>query len=162
VPKWQEVEFDYRPIRTPEYVTVVLDPDDEIAEITDANNVFTALVGGRTQELAPPVLLAFEPSSVAPGDSLDAVGRSFRDPVAVLESEIVSSNLAATYVGPSRLSIQVASDAPEGTYLVSVRNPDGQTSNIMPLTVSSDEPPPTPTGQAPTARIFLPATFRNE
>jgi hypothetical protein len=164
-PRWLEVTFDHRPAETPSYVTVVLDPEETIPEITEVNNVFTALIGGRTVDFPPPMLVSLDPNVVGPGGEVAATGRFFRDGIAVLESESESSNLEVEFVDRQHLIIRVARDAPEDAYLVSVRNPDGQVSNLLPLRVSTEAPTPTPKPSAsPEPRstlIYLPAAFKD-
>ncbi len=158
VPKWQEVRISYLPPGLPREITVVLDPDERIPEVTEANNVATAVIGGAAPDYPPPMLLSIEPSTVLPGGEVRLTGRNFRAGIVALESESPSRRLTATLKDEDELIVAVDPSTPDATYLVSVRNPDGLQSNLLPLTVSREPRTPTPTPTVRPARqvIYLP------
>jgi hypothetical protein len=148
VPKWVDVPFPYRPSSVPMEITVALVIGDDVREITKVNNGATAFIGGRTPDYPPPMLLQLDPIEVAPGDTVAVTGRYFRDGLVVLESESVGDNLSGEFVDAGHLTVTVKAEAPEGIHLVSVRNPDGLQSNLLPLKVTIGGPQPTPTRTA--------------
>jgi hypothetical protein len=162
VPRTEIVRFDNRPSGRQQLVTVELDPEDALDEITEVNNIATAVVGGRAPDYSPPMLIELDPSVASPGDSVRVGGRHFREGIEALSWESPTTDMEATYVDGQSLILQTAPEADVGVYLVSVRNVDGLQSNLLPLRLTRDTPGPTPspTGLPRQHVIYLPAGYR--
>ncbi|MHC4340110.1 MAG: hypothetical protein ACYSX0_07860 [Planctomycetota bacterium] len=134
VPRSQTLPFTWLSASLPAFVTVVLDP---IQEITLENNVATARVGGGAPGLPPPMLASIQPLTVAAGGEALLHGKNFVDGAAALASESASSLFTAVFLSSEQMRLQVSAVAPPGIHLISLRNPDGKKSNLLPLTVTN-------------------------
>ena len=61
------VTLPWTPSSLPQYVTVVLDPAGDIAEVTELNNTVTVLIGGTVPTFPPPMILELAPNSIEAG-----------------------------------------------------------------------------------------------
>jgi hypothetical protein len=136
VPRSVTVVFPHAPARLPASVSVVVDPADGVAEITEENNRAIARIGAESADPPPPMLTGFSSSTVAPGTDVILFGKHFQAGLEVFASEEPTPHLAVTNTGPGSVKLTVAPGAPPGVHLVSVVNPDGRRSNLLPLQVT--------------------------
>ncbi|MHC4548751.1 MAG: hypothetical protein ACYTEZ_08225 [Planctomycetota bacterium] len=134
VPRSQTLQVAYAPASLPVLVTVVVDP---IQEITHRNNVVTARVGGPAPDLPPPMLASIQPLAVAAGGEVALHGKNFVDGAVALASESVSSLFTAVFLDGGQMTLEVSAGAPTGVHLISLKNPDGKKSNLLPLAVTN-------------------------
>jgi len=112
---------------------------NDLGNVVDSDTIRITSTGGWNA----PVIESIEPSSAAAGDRIAINGREFHDGVTVtfhasgdragesVEFDEVSS--------PGTIQVTVPLAVPDGVATVEVRNLDGQTSNLYPLTIV---PPP--------------------
>jgi hypothetical protein len=147
VPRSLEVRFEFAPESLPREVTVVLDPEGQHAEVTEVNNVATAVIGGQAPQYPPPMILSMEPLRASPGERVAILGKHFRQGATALAWQAPTEWLTLTVLDSERALLEVSAQAPAGAYPTSVRNPDGQESNLMPLRIESS---------GPTGVVFVP------
>jgi len=133
-----------------------VDPQDFVYEITEVNNGATVLIGGTAPSYPPPMLLQLDPAATTPGGTVTVRGRNFQPGVIALASDAPTPWLAATFLDAQTLSLAVDPLAPPAVYLFSVRNPDGKSSNLLPLTVAG---PPDTVRPAEVAGLRLARNF---
>ena len=133
VPRSETVTIPYEPGALPVAVTVVVAPT---AEITHENNVATAWIGGAAPDLPPPMLLALSPLSAPAGSEVEVLGAGLQAGATALSSESASPALALDVHDAEHATLRLGAALPAGVQLVSVRNPDGKQSNLLPLTVT--------------------------
>jgi hypothetical protein len=136
VPRFEEVRIAYVPSATPAAVTIVIDSENAVDEITEENNVASAWIGGAVPDQPPPMILGFESTVTMPGSSIELVGRNMLPGVEVRVSESPTSDIVLTWVDSEHATLEIDLTAPPGLYLVSLENPDGKRSNLVPLTVA--------------------------
>ncbi|MFQ5459388.1 MAG: hypothetical protein ACE5EL_01200 [Anaerolineae bacterium] len=119
-------------------------------EITEANNVVTAVIGGDGPDYPPPMLIAADPLRVLPGQAISITGRNLMVRADALAFGAAVPWLAVDVVGDAAAVLTVAMGAPEGVAPISLHNPDGQESNPLPITITSSGPAPGP-------RLYLPS-----
>jgi hypothetical protein len=135
VPRWIDVFLPYTPPELPVELTAALDPSDALLEVTEFNNSATATIGGTLPEYPPPMVTALTPAEVHAGSQVTLDGRNFRPGLIALAAQSLTSHFAATFQDDTRVLVTVAPMAPDGLTLLSVANPDGQQSNVLPLRV---------------------------
>jgi len=135
MPRYVDLTFPYAQ-SAPEQVTVVLELQSAL-EITRANNSATAWVGAPVADPPPPMLISAEPSPVSAGQTVRLTGRNFQAGLAVMESEAPAPDLELEFLDSKTLELTLPADLPAGVLLLSVENPDGKGSNLLPLWVTA-------------------------
>jgi hypothetical protein len=135
VPQWLDILMPFTPPQLPMELTAILDPADALAEVTELNNTATATIGGALPEYPPPVLTALTPTDVLAGSQVTLDGRNFRPGLTALAAQSPTPHFTATFVDATRALLTVSPTAPDGVALLSVANPDGHQSNVLPLHV---------------------------
>lgn len=118
-------------------LTVVLDPNQTLNQITDANDIVTVWIAGEGPNGQPPMLIGLAPNPSAKGTLVTLTGQQFLSTSLVLLDQDGSSPLGITFIDNTQIVVQLPVGLAPGVHLVSVVNPDGQTSNLLPLTLSS-------------------------
>ncbi|MHC4470247.1 MAG: CARDB domain-containing protein [Planctomycetota bacterium] len=136
VPRSATAVFSHVPADLPASVTVVVDPEGAVAEITEENNRAAARIGGEIADPPPPMLTGLSSTTVAAGGEVEITGKHFEDGIVALVSEAPTTLLSVDLSDAEHLTATVAASAPPGVYLVSVENPDGKRSNLVPLTAT--------------------------
>lgn len=139
IPRFEELDFDLAPEELPAAVTIVVDALDEVPEITEENNRATAWLGGAAPDSPPPMILSLAPDVVAPGGEVALTGRNLLEGVEVRAGERPTARIAITRIDGERATLTVDPGAPAGLYLVSLENPGGARSNLVPLAVGEME-----------------------
>ena len=134
VPRYVDLIFSYAP-SGPEQITVVLEMQPTL-EITMANNSATAWVGAPVADPPPPMLISAEPSPAYAGQTVRLTGRNFQVGLALMESEAPAAGIGVDYLDPETLELILPADLSAGVLLLSVENPDGKGSNLLPLSVT--------------------------
>lgn len=127
--------FPYVPSTLPAQLTVWVDPNDTIDEVTELNNVVTAVVGGPSPELAPPMIVALSPTTAIAGSTLTVDGKNLQPSLLVLDSEQITSDFTVIFVSDVEAQVIVGSGASAGIHLLSLVHPDGKVSNMLPVEV---------------------------
>ena len=135
VPRWLDVFVPFNPPQLPMELTAMLDPADTLLEVTEQNNTATAVIGGLAPEYPPPMLTGLVPTEVLAGGQVTVLGRNFRPGLIPLQAQSPAPYLSVAFVDESHAVLTVAPTAPDGIALVSVANPDGRQSNVLPLRV---------------------------
>jgi len=135
VPKALTVAIPYGGGAPPITVTVTVDPDDNVQEITEENNRVTATPGAGAPP--PPMLFGLSPARVAPGGRVTITGKNLGAGLTLYSAEAQTGFFSIRTALEERLELFVATDAPPGTYLLSVRSSDGLGSNLLPLIVEN-------------------------
>ena len=133
VPRSETVTIPHEPAVLPAAVTVVVEP---VQEITHENNAATAWIGGAAPDLPPPMLIALTPLTAPAGSAISVQGAGLQVAATALSSESASPDLELEVHDAERATLQLDPALPAGVYLVSVRNPDGKKSNLLPLTIT--------------------------
>lgn len=142
--------FPFAPATLPAQVTVKVDPYGAIDEVTELNNTVTAWVGGASAELPAPMMVELSPTATTAGAQLTVDAKNLQLGLQVLDFEQPSGDFTVTFVSATQARISVGSAAASGTHLLSLVNPDGKTSNVLPLEVvvvaplAASAPPPPP------------------
>ncbi len=134
VPRSTEVRFPFT-AGGPTTVTVFVDGRELVDEINEENNLTTAIIAGTSAELDPPMIADLVPAVTTVGGTITVEGDNFQSGITVLESEGPTTDLSITFVDAQTLTLTVSGAASAGTYIVSLENPDGQRSNLVPLVV---------------------------
>ena len=134
MPRSETVSFRYAPVYLPRAVTVVLGHAG--GQITDENDVATAWIGGAEPDLPPPVLIGLEPVTVLAGGQVALTGRELQPGIVALLSDAPTGLLVVDRLDAESATLQVDASLPAGVHLISLRNPDGRKSNLLPLTVT--------------------------
>jgi len=132
VPRWTEVMVPLHPAGEPEGIRVTVVPVAD--EITTANNTATAWIASGTAELPAPLIGKALVLEGRIGDLIDLEGKNLRPGLTMLASEAPTTDFLILYREPGLATIQIATSKP-GVYLLSVKNPDGKRSNLIPITV---------------------------
>jgi hypothetical protein len=134
-PRWTDVFVPFTPPQLPMELTAVLDPADTLLEITELNNCVTAAIGGAMPDYPPPMLLALTPTEVTAGSAVELAGRNLRPGLSAWSSQSPTADFTMIFLDDRRALLHVAPTAPDGLALISVANPDGDQSNVLPLRV---------------------------
>jgi hypothetical protein len=140
IAKTTVISFDAPSITGPTTVSVVIDSETLVDEITEVNNRTTGLVAGTAAALPAPMVTALTPQDAAPGDTILMTGKNFQTGLSIMASESPTSILSVVSITADTVTLKIAASAPESTLLVSVVNPDGKKSNLLPLYVACDGP----------------------
>jgi hypothetical protein len=116
-------------------LTVALDPSGTLLEVTELNNVAIAEIGGAAPDYPPPMLLGLAPTEVLAGSQVALDGRNFRPGLIALSAQSPAPYLTATFTDNAHARLIVSPTAPDGIALVSLANPDGRQSNVLPLRI---------------------------
>jgi hypothetical protein len=81
------------------------------------------------------MLTGLAPTEVLAGSQVTLDGRNFRPGLIALAAQSPTPHFAATVQDETRALVTVAPIAPDGLALLSVANPDGRQSNVLPLRV---------------------------
>jgi hypothetical protein len=82
------------------------------------------------------MLLALDPVEIPRAGLTDLIGRNLREGASLLVSESPTGEFAVQRLEPGRMVLTADAGTAPGVYLISVRNPDGQQSNLLPLRVT--------------------------
>ena len=82
------------------------------------------------------MIASLDPGSVVAGGSIEVEGKFFDPATVVLVSGLPTTFFTASVGSATELTIQVDPSTPTGSYLVSLQNPDGAESNIVPIQVN--------------------------
>jgi len=117
-------------------VTVVVDPNQVLTQITDANDTVTVWIAGDGPDGAPPMLISASPDPATSSSLVTLSGKQLLATSVVILDQDPSAPLPITFVDDSQIVVQLPAGLPAGIHLFSVQNIDGQISNPLPLTIS--------------------------
>jgi hypothetical protein len=81
------------------------------------------------------MLIGITPAVVLAGSQVVLEGRNFHPGLTALSGQSPAPYLTATFLDDTHAVLTISPTAPDGVSLVSVANPDGQQSNVLPLQV---------------------------
>jgi hypothetical protein len=131
VPRSVSVTLPFTPPWAPGIFVEVVPVADEIT--TENNRVAVWSTEGDLELPAPMITKVLATEGVA-GDIIDVHGKNFAEPLRALVSEQSTNAFRVWLEEPGLAVLQITTQEP-GTYLVSIRNPDGKSSNLVPITV---------------------------
>jgi hypothetical protein len=81
------------------------------------------------------MLLALTPNEVTAGSAVELSGRNLRSGLSALSSQSLTADFTVTFIDDGRAVLSAAPTAPDGLALISVANPNGDQSNVLPLRI---------------------------
>ena len=154
MPRWHEATLPCVAPSLPASVRVVLEATERI---TDRNDRATAWIGGNAPDLPPPPRTGLSASEALPGGSVTRSSLHLQTGAVVRAGEVPTAwfSLVAVTLAPATLA--VLSGAIPGVHRISLVNPDGKRSHLLPLRVGprlAPRPCPSrPRGGAPTQGV---------
>ena len=133
LPRSLTVTLPYDAPILPAPITVVLAAPP--AQVTDRNDVATAWIGGADPDLPPPMLTGLSEIEVRAGQPIELSGYHLQPGAVARAGEAATTLFILNAVTPTGATLQVDASTPPGIHLISIENPDGKRSNLLPLTI---------------------------
>lgn len=145
VPRTQTLRIDIEATHPPKddepvpnAYTVVLDPDNHIDESCERNNTAVFGFGSSIGPSMPPMITDIVEQPDSSPAAFTITGRNFLPDTMALVSGDREDGFEVHFMTDSELRLVIPAGAPPRTYLISLKNPDGQSSNWVPVVIGSD------------------------